>query len=514
MQYGRKEIFTDVKEITSQNIISVLQKAVIEHFANASDCTELLKIEKGDQAQVKKKITRTEIDNWVYDNIANEITTFKVNFNWGNPLTFIQRGEVDSGSNGEADAISILNEYYDAQNQNTKTQELARFVEICGVGYTMVEINTEWEDGDSPFVVNVLDPRYAFVVRSNYYTDKRVMLGVTLRKDNLGNQYFTCFTKDERFEILNTIKIIKNGNGKKVDKWERLNRGTGINFLGRIPIVEWIRDYDRMGCFERQIPIINSIGVLISCILDDTEQNTNTIFWGNDIEFQEDENGEPIKPKDGDWLLTETTKDGRQPKIEPIVMNYNYNEVLNHITYLTDRAKIEAGVPLLSGNVSNTTGVAESNSAGWANAEADAERQDEIKYGRKTEELKIVLSACRNNPIANVDEKVLNLRYIDARANTSRQKNYEMSIKSATLSNLINIGVYGLHAFKVVNMFPDVNQAWSDSKEMIEAYQKSKVASPKEEPTPQTTDGGMEAQIENSPNIDGMKTEEIIETEG
>lgn len=502
MQYGRREIFTDVKEVTSNNVIEVLRQAVIDHFSNADDCTELLNIEKGNTNIGKEKITRTDIDNQVYDNIANEITTFKVNFNWGNPLTFIQRGEVDTGTSNEANAISVLNEYYDAQNQNTKTQELARFVEICGVGYTMVEINTEWEDGDSPFVVNVLDPRYAFVVRSSYYTDKRVVLGVSFRKDNRGNTYYSCFTKDYRYEIINTTKIVKE---KEVDIWE-FYHSTGINPLHKIPIIEWIRDYDRMGCFERQIPIINSIGVLVSCVLDDTEQNTNAIFWGNDIEFPTDENGEDIKPKDGEWILTQTTQDGKQPKIAPITIDYNYNEILNHITYLTDRAKIEAGVPLLSGNVSNTTGVAESNSAGWANAEADAERQDEIKYGRKTEELKVVLSACRENEIADVDESVKTLRYTDAKANTSRQKNYEMSIKSATLSNLINIGVYGLHALKVVNMFPDVNQVWSDSKDMIEAYQQSRVGTTEE---PQTTDGGMEAQIENSPNIDGMKTERV-----
>ena len=103
---------------------------------------------------------------------------------------------------------------------------------------------------------------------------------------------------------------------------------------------------------------------------------------------------------------------------------------------------------------------------------------------------------------------MISLRSVDAKPNTSRQKNYEMSIKSATLSNLINIGVNGLHAFKVVNMFPDVNQAWTDSKEMVEAYQQSRLKGTETE-EPQTTDGGLEAQIENSPNIDGMKTERV-----
>lgn len=508
MQYGRKEIFTDVTKITSDNIISVLRQAYLDFLPNQQDCEELLRIDKGNQSNIRKKITRTEIDNWIYDNIANEISTFKINYNWGNPLTFIQKGEIDSGKENEAKAISILNEYYDAQNQNTKTQELARFVEICGIGYTLVEVNTEWQDGDSPFIVNVLDPRYAFVVRSNYFTDKRIMLGVTFRKDNMGNTFFTCYSKDMRFEVVNTVKIEKNE--KEDDQWTSVNHGTGINQIGMVPMVEWIRDYDRMGCFERQIDEINGISLLVSDFLNDVEQNTNAMFWGNDIEFDIDENGEIVTPGNGEWLVTQTPKDGKQPIVKPITMDYNYSGIIEQVVFRTDRVKIKAGVPLLSGNVSNTTGVAESNSAGWANAEAEAERQDEIKYGRKTEELKIVLSVCKINDIAEVDESVLGLRYVDAKPNTSRQKNYEMSVKSATLSNLIRSGVYGLHALKCVNMFEDVNQVWTDSKELIAKYQESLFKDQSTTEKPQTTDGGLTAQIENSPNIDGMKTEKVV----
>ena len=46
MQYGRKEIFCDVEEITAENIIPILQDAMIIHLQNAADYTELIRFEK------------------------------------------------------------------------------------------------------------------------------------------------------------------------------------------------------------------------------------------------------------------------------------------------------------------------------------------------------------------------------------------------------------------------------------------------------------------------------------
>ena len=214
MQFGRKEIFTDVMEITKENVISVLRQAMIDFMPNQSDCEFLLNYEAGLQSKTREKTYRKDIDCWCVDNIANEITEFKLGFNWGNPITLVQRGEKDSGTSEEATAISLLNECYEAEQIKKKTQQLARFIEICGIGYTIVDINTEYEDGDSYFTVNVLDPRNAFVVKSSRYLDHRPMLGVTFRKDNAGNSYFTCFSKNERFEIVNLTKIV-NGNKEK-----------------------------------------------------------------------------------------------------------------------------------------------------------------------------------------------------------------------------------------------------------------------------------------------------------
>ena len=503
MQYGRQIIYTDEFEINENNILSVLQDAYEKHLKNVKDCQELIKIEKGDVENDREKIYRKEIDNWVFDNVANEITSFKKYFNWGNSVSFVQRGEKDTGNEDEQNAIAIINEYYDCENIKSKMQELAYYVEVTGIGYVIAEMNQKWRDGKSPFKVNVLNPETTFVVRSKG-TDKEVLLAVTYRTDKTGKIYFTCYTDTDRYDI------VKGAERSK--EWGEITSHLG-NLIGIIPIVEYIRDYDRMGCFERQVDEILGVSHLVSDFLNGVEQNVNAIYWGNDIEFQKDEQGNDIKPQNGEWLLTQTTQDGKQPKIAPVVMDYNYSGILEQITFRTNRIKQKCNVPLTSDAANNSTGIAVSDSSGWTNAEQEANSQDLIKYGCKNQELEIVLAICKITEIADVDERVKTLSAKDAQATINRQKNYEMSVKTTALANMLSHGIYGLHALTSVNMFEDVNQVWNDSKGLIEKYQSSLFDKGETTDNVQSTDGGYEAQVSNSPRIDGMSKEAPVESE-
>ena len=188
MQIGRKEIFTDAREINAKNIIEILKKAVSEHEQNRDRIDFLLKYDAGEQPIARKKTYRSDIDCECVDNVANEITEFNLGFKWAFPITLVQRGQ-DENKSGK---ISKLNHFYESQNIKSKTQKLGRFVEICGIGYTFVDVAPKGHV--SPFVIEALDPRFAFVVRSNYYIDRRIMLGVVYRQDSEGNRYFTCYT--------------------------------------------------------------------------------------------------------------------------------------------------------------------------------------------------------------------------------------------------------------------------------------------------------------------------------
>jgi SPP1 family phage portal protein len=524
MNKGRKVIYTDEPVITRENIIPILQKAMPVFTQIASECEFLLRYEAGEQPLQRKKPKqyRKDIDFENVDNVANEITEFKLGFNWGNPITLVQRGEKDSGNEDEALAISLLNECYETDGNKSKTQELARFIEICGIGYTFVDINTEYEDGDSYFNVNVLDPRNAFIVRSSRYIDHRPMIGVTFRRDEIGNYHFTCFTKNDRFEILNMAKFEdgkpKNEierDWKNTDRWKESDRSGEINPLGMIPIIEWKRSHDRMGCFERQKDELDNLNLLWSDYLNDVDQETQAIWHGNDVDFPKDADGNEQHPKSNDWIITQTTQDGKTPFVKPLTMDHNYSGMLENYQYARSRILEKCNVPNRT-DASNSTGMATSQAAGWEAAESAACKEQNIIESCKMEEVRVALAAIRKSSDVPSDSPLLNLKYCDVQPNIKRQKTYEMVTKSTCFGNLVSHGIDGLHALKAINLFDDVNQVYADSKELIDKYQSSlfdKGQTDAKEDAPSNTDGGQLAQITNSPYVDGRSNEELTEPE-
>lgn len=524
--YGRNIIWTDVPEITEENIIDVLIKAMPYHKKNRMDIDYLIKYEKGFQPLQRKepKAYRPTIDWESVDNVAAEVTEFNTSYRWGNPITFIQRGEVDAG-NGKDETVDValLNECYDAQNIQSKNQELGRYVEICGIGYTYVDINKEYEDGESYFTVDVLDPRYAFIIRSSYYQDHRPMVGVTYRVDDDGLHHYTVFSRKQRFEI-EEFKILNGGTSETGKKFG--DRSGEMNPWGAIPIIEYIRSYDRMGCFERQIPEMDALNLLISSTLDQVDQQTQAVWHTNDVDFPvkevevTNEDGTvtteevEVKPASGDWLETFTTPDGKQPFIRPLTMEYDYGGILQ--TVMNKRSLIlqKCGVPERNSANGGSTGVAMSDATGWSAAESSANKQQLIIESAKMQEVRVVLKVIQKSTDVPSDSPLLKLKARDIRPNVKRNRSFDLITKSNALATLLSHGVNGLHAFKTVNLFEDNTQVWADSEEMITKYQKklfeeqrteSNGTKNEAEKIPDRTASDISDQRNESPVIDGTQ---------
>lgn len=460
------------------------------HIANAFDVEKLLNFEAGVQPLQRKKpkTYRPDIDFHVVDNIANEIADFHRHYKWGYPITLVQRGERDSGDKDEVEAISLLNEMYGAIGIRAKTQMLSRYVEITGVGYTFIDVNSDWQEGDSFFDVEVLDPRYTFVVRSSRYVDHRPMVAVSFRKDDNGNHYYTCYTKDAVYELDETMTIV-NGQPTGESVWTHTGYSGVINPLHRIPIVEWVRDYDRMGCFERQISAMNDLNLLLSDISNQVDQQTQCVWHTNDVEFPTeevtqtttDEDGNevtttvenPVTPKSGEWVNTYTSPDGKTPFIKPLLLDYDYAGQLSN--YKTRRELIlqKCGIPMRNNTSGGSSGVAMDSASGWSHAESAAMAQQNIMESLKMEEIKCVLAAIKASPHVPADSPLLKLQYVAIQPNIRRNKTYELATKANAFATLVAHGYHGLHAMKIANMDDDVNQAYADSKELIDKYQKS-----------------------------------------
>jgi hypothetical protein len=492
---GRVNIYTTEPYITSENLIDVLTQAKSTHMINVADIKKLIRYEKGDQILRREKLTRPEIDVQDYDNIANEITEFKLGYDWGYPITIVQRGarEVDSKS------ISLLNDYYELAGNRGKQQELARFVEITGIGYTYVDINPDYEEGDSPFTLEVLDPQFTFVVRSTYYSDKRIIMAATFGEtDEDGNTQYTCFTKDRRY-------IVNSKN--QIEEW--------LNPLGIIPIIEWVRAYDRMGCFERQIPEMDALNLLNSDFINDVDQNTQAIWHANDVIFPTEtielEDGTTVertkRPEDGQWVQTFTNNNGSKPFINPLTINYNYSGILSNIVNKRQTILSKCDVPQRNNTSGGSSGIAMSDASGWSAAEAAASKKENIQDLCKCAELRVVFKAIQKNTKIKADDPIKKLTLADVKPYIKRQKSYEMTVKTNALATMLAHGIYGLDAIQSINYFDDPSQVWERSKDTIEQYQQKTFG---EEPVQEQIEVDSELssdritdQIDRSPNING-----------
>lgn len=530
MQIGRYELLCDAPEVTFENIIPILQEVFPLHQYNASRINYLLEFEAGKQPLMSKpgvprvKQNRKDIDIQCVDNVAHEITKFHIGYKWGIPITIVQRGEKDSGTDKEIEAISLLNEQYELQEIRKKTQRLARFVEICGVGYTFIDINTDDDDRDRYFTVEALNPATTFVVRSSYYYDKRIMIAVTFRTDNKGNHYFTCFTKDFRFEITNLLKITNENKVEDKEQWYHDLRSGEENPLHIIPIIEWTRNDDRMGCFERQIDDMNCLNLIESDICNSTEEAVQSIWHCNDVDFPTeivelaDGSTREVtrKPQNNEWMQTYTSPDGKTPFVTPLSSNFNYEGNLNYA--ITKRAYIlqNADVPSRSNSSSGNTGVALDVASGWETTEAVASAQQNIMESCKMEEIKVVLKAIQSCPFVEADNPLLDLKVKDCQPNIKRNKTYELATKVNAWATLVSHGFNGYHALKIANIADDINQVWADSKDGVEMYQQktyglqetsgsSGVDNVKNENSDRIMQDNSD-HIDQSPHIDGMTT--------
>lgn len=537
MSKGRLVLYTDVEEITYDNVIEVLRDVIPDHRINARDMQFLLNYDSGIQPLQREKKTRTDIDSQCVDNVANEVTEFNLGFKWGNTITLVQNG--DGKDKQICKAITELNKNYEMAKIKAKTQELGRYVEVCGVGNVLIDTNTEWEEGKPYFTLDVLDPRVSFVVHSSYYTDHRPMLGVTFRRSKkTGNTYYTCFTKDSRYEILN-LQEITNGNYHVEEQWLHNKRSGELNPLGVVPIVEYIRSFDRTGCFERQISEMDNLNLLISDFTNDVDQNTQAIWHGNDVEFPKEvitnSDGSVTemikKPSTNEWVMTYTSPDGKQPFINPLAVTYDYSGMLNNIITRRQLILQKCNVPQRNDNSGGSTGIAMSDATGWTQAETSASKQQMITDSCKLEEVEVVLSAIATSPYVEQDNVLRKLHVSDVEPNIKRQKTYEMTTKANTIATLLSHGIRGDYVLNAIPFFDDPNEVWVGSRDLIEMYQNS-VFGEKEEveetvnPTLEENSNENEAvggldeespnsdrimqdqsdQVENSPMIDTNRT--------
>ena len=464
---GRCQIFTDKSVIDKSNILEVLGEAFLIHEKNRNEMLYLFNYAKGDQPILKrKKEVRPEINEKIVDNMASEILEFKLGYEFGSPVTYVQRARKDikSGnalfsfvrklfssdeSKKEDMRVAALNEMMVEECRAAKDLQLAKDVKTCGVGYRLI-LPKRFKTGVSVFDLLVLNPMNTFVVYSND-AYREPVLGVTYFPHRDGSISFGCYTRRYYFKI--EMGVVRNFEQAFIEE---------VNTLGEIPIVEYINDYDRMGCFERVIPLMDALNTVDSDRVNDIAQHVQNLLWGDNVEIDE----EQYRALREEGMIVTKSEQGRQATLKYLesVLNQSENQTL--VDYIKQQILDISNTPSRSELSGGSTGSATNMSTGWMAAETDAKDKEQIWSASERRETYVILKILKTSNEVEADVAELNLSDIEIRF--SRSRTYDLATKCNSLATLIHIGIDPLRAIETVGLFTDPQQVTLDSAERID----------------------------------------------
>ena len=440
--FGRKIIYADYNEedMNTETITKIMNDVFSVHMQNASEIDYLEKYYKGYQPIIGKvKEVRPTINNTVVENNAYFITEFKKSYVFGEPIQYVQRGDI---ANPE---VAILNSYMLAEDKYPKDTELAESLYISGIGHRLIlpDINE-----DSPFSIENLDSKETFIVYSSYLPHKKLFACTYTKGVKDSTIRGSIYTKNAYYtlnkEITSTsfnIEFVQN------------------HILGSIPIFEYYLNKSRLGIIEVVMDILNQLNRVTSDEIDGLEQFVQSIlvFVNQDIDKDDYEN-----LLDLGAVKIATNDPSRPADLKLLSNNLDHNNTKVLHERLFNVALNIVGIPKNSDKASGgDTGQARMLGEGWTMADERA-KQDEMEFKRCAKpELDMILRICKLAPYSEI--KKLTLKDIDQKFTRNKSDNF--LVKSQGLMNQIQSGVAPDVAMTTSGLYSDTNEAFNKSME-------------------------------------------------
>ena len=452
---GRKQIFNSADEITAENVVEVLQKALPIHAKNRAEILFLKNYQKGEQPILyRTKTYNDHVNNKVVVNIANQIVTFKSSEFAGEPIQYVSRGsgihkqedakQEESGEDKESpipDKVAEVNSMMLSEGKQTKDFKLAQEMFTAGVGYRLTVHDSgtrgaEWMD-EAPFEMYVMESENTFVVRRSDVT-KRVLMGVTyVFKDDEGKiPVYTVYTKDAKYVIEGEDSELKVTSTEK-------------NNFGLVPMIEYPCNPNYMGAFEPVVPLLDAINLTLSNKMDGIEQFIQALMVFDGIDVTREDILElkdlgaiklpPAQGSNGGQKLYYLNEQLDQSQTQTVI-----DSMYKHVMHIV-------GMPIQGdGNTSDSS----NNGAvimknGWWDAEARMQETQSMWKASETEFLKVVLKICRD---AN---KLDGLKISDLEPRFWRQSYEDLLVKTQSFSTLRTSGMPAIQAFTFSHLSRD-----------------------------------------------------------
>lgn len=433
--HGRQVVYTDADEITAENVVGVLEKAVESNTQNVTDIEYLYNYYKGDQPILdREKDFNDNILNTIVENRANEIVSFKTGYFLSAPIQYI-----DAGENEVTEDLKKLNAWLNLESKEDSDLQLAEWFSICGTAFRLILPKEErLTDDDSPFEFFTLDPRMTFVVYSSRLGHKPLM-GVTYVTSAENSDEITYYVyTDKTFFTIFDGQIVSSEP----------------HSLGAVPIIEYPCNSARLGDFEVVLGLLDAINNVQSNRADGIEQFIQSILCLENMQIDGDEATFMQSLREiGGLLLPEGAK------AYYLSQQLNQGDTQTFKDDLYEAVLTICGMPNRNGGSSTSdTGAATLLRDGWAAAEARA-KNTEICF-KKSERKFLNFVIFYANTIGSTN---LLLSQVDIRF---PRRNYTND--SAKVTNLVtmlsNDWIAPQQAFEHSDMFPDPDAAFAEAK--------------------------------------------------
>ena len=450
---GRRPIYSSVEEVTDENVMDVLAKALPIHLANRREIIFLKKYERGIQPILfRTKKYNSEVNNKVVVNIANQIVTFKTSEFAGEPIMYVSRGSGQREKEGELsdvpDKVARVNSMMVSEGKQSDDYRLSYEMFTAGVGYRLVFHDTGNTDefmDEAPFEMYIPDTENTFVVRRSDVT-KRVLMGVTYVYTDPpnGNVEYTVYTPNVTYTIAGVITDA--GIGEMQIDPARTKRH---NF-GMVSLIEYPCNPNYMGAFEPVVPLLDAINLTESNRLDGIEQFIQAlmVFDGVDITREDF-----LELKDlGAIKLPNTAGAGNSGR-----KLYYLNEQLDQSqtqTLVNDMYKTVLQIVGMPSQGDGNTSDSSNNGAmilkqGWWHAEARMLETQSMWRDAETLFLKVVLKICKG--MDGLD----GLKLSDLEPKFWRQSYEDLLVKTQSFSTLRTSGMPAIQAFTFSHLSRD-----------------------------------------------------------
>lgn len=416
---GRQRIILDYDEVTPENVIEIMQKALSIHSSNRQDCEYLIDYFLGDQDILYRPAPETSnINNTTVVNYAYPITRQIVGYTYAGGVELVQK-DMD-----KKDAVNKLSDYYSYENAFYVDICTGLYDSICGVAYQITLPNsmiTKDNTPDIPFIYEALDPRNTFVVYSSAIGNPQIM-SCTISTTNNRQKLYTIYTDKYKFTILamdtKTLTI-------------------GENPIGMDPITMVENSLFLTGDWEQAISVMNAQNQVTSDALNDIEGTIKSLLVILGAEFDEtDGEQSDLKKVKDNRILTLTAPGGGNVDAKFISPQLESISVQNIREYLDDARNVITGIPDRSANSSGgDTGTAVLNRDGWTDIEIVARLKELFFKKAKKRQLAVGIKILQMLDLLPEDLSVLDIEPVIGRHTTDN-----LSTKTTAFSTLVATG--------------------------------------------------------------------------